>query len=109
MMRTWVCTSCGATAQISQDWIEDNGTPCCGTLGCAQEGVDMELQEAYDGSRCPVCDSEEVIAGDSTPEGASLIWRNCHCGQCGAIWTERLEVTGYDNLEEYKEHMDTRP
>ena len=52
----------------------------------------------YDGSQCPVCNSESVNAGESDAEGFDIIYRNCDCNDCGACWTEILKVVGYDNV-----------
>jgi hypothetical protein len=38
-VRTWKCPDCGATTEISYDWLAENGGPICGTCDC-----DMELQ-----------------------------------------------------------------
>ena len=37
--RTWKCPDCGATTEISYDWLAENGGPICGHCDC-----DMELQ-----------------------------------------------------------------
>jgi hypothetical protein len=38
-VRTWKCPDCGATTEVSYDWLAENGGPVCGKCDC-----DMEIQ-----------------------------------------------------------------
>jgi len=52
----------------------------------------------YDGSKCPLCRSEDVNGESIEPVSADIAFRPCSCNDCGASWTEELKVVGYNNL-----------
>lgn len=44
-MRTWKCPECGASVEVSYDWLAEHGGPVCEHCDC-----DMELQAADAGN-----------------------------------------------------------
>lgn len=52
----------------------------------------------YDGVRCPLCKAEHTMEGGNltaTDNGAEY---EMECNECGATWSEQLDVTGYTYL-----------
>ena len=52
----------------------------------------------YDGVRCPLCKAEHTMEGrnlTATDNGAEY---EMECNECGATWSEQLDVTGYTYL-----------
>lgn len=47
------------------------------------------------GSRCPVCQSDEIHAEAFDAEG-SQAFRDVSCARCNAIWQEKFNLVGYD-------------
>lgn len=43
----WRCNGCGAEAQISPDWYEENGTPVCCTCDIDMEYLRTEIQDPF--------------------------------------------------------------
>jgi len=41
---------------------------------------------------CPFCDSTNISGEAFEPEGSMFSYRNVKCYECGASWTERLQV-----------------
>ena len=58
---------------------------------------DRYLQD--DGSRCPECQSNEIIAGDFLPSSSLTADREVHCQSCDSEWTEVFSVTKIDNIQ----------
>ena len=45
--RTWKCSDCGKTTEISYDWLAEHGGPVCEKCDC-----DMELQPEATPMKC---------------------------------------------------------
>ena len=52
------------------------------------------------GQKCPNCHKAEdnVQAEGQAEMDGNIGYQGCSCSECGATWTDIIEVTGYDNL-----------
>ncbi len=58
-----------------------------------------ETYAASKGARCPVCNSDELEAGEMEIPDYGTTYQPVKCNGCGASWNDKYTITGYENLE----------
>jgi len=61
----------------------------------------MFTEEQYverSGIHCPVCGSDNLVAGPLESEGG-LAFQNVDCRGCNSHWTDVYKLVGYSSLE----------
>lgn len=51
------------------------------------------------GAYCPVCESDDIRAGDTEYPSTREIVQGMTCGCCGSHWNELYKLAGYEDLE----------
>ena len=73
--RTWKCPQCGASLEITYDWLAEHGGPVCEHCDC-----DMDLQPAVTGNEKPAAELLEI--------GKELLdWADMIGGWDAKCWT----------------------
>lgn len=73
--RTWKCPQCGASLEISYDWLAERGGPVCEHCDC-----DMDLQ--------PAAADDEKLAAELLEIGKELLeWADTMGGWEAKCWT----------------------
>jgi predicted Zn-ribbon and HTH transcriptional regulator len=80
-------------------WLIDG---LCSGLKQLPTPVEIKPKD-YDGSKCPVCKSDEIDAGATTgiveSDATYPLNREANCANCGSTWMEEMEFCGYHDLE----------
>lgn len=50
---------------------------------------------AYDGIRCPFCESNTAETIGSLESNHGMVFQDCECRDCGKQWTDEYSLTGY--------------
>jgi len=62
----------------------------------------MLSQKEYvdnNGSICPKCKSDDIIAFEEIEDCGKSAFRNCKCGSCGFLWEDKYDLVGYTHKE----------
>lgn len=54
----------------------------------------------YDGTRCPYCHSKNIMPLGEVELQDSSGHREVECHDCGGLWQEKVEIVGYEKIEE---------
>jgi DNA-directed RNA polymerase subunit RPC12/RpoP len=53
----------------------------------------------YDGSRCPFCNSRNILAIELIEMKDDTGHREVECHDCGGLWKEIVKIVGYEPVE----------
>jgi hypothetical protein len=88
-VRTWKCSQCGHTEEVTYDWLAEHGGPVCPNCDC-----DMTLQPKADTA------SEHLpFGGSHAPDCPYRVGGECLCWRSDPDQNPELAEEGFDDDE----------